>query len=218
MNKILSKVCFICKTVYHKVPRMGLKQWNKSLFCSRPCHYKSMIGRIPYNKGVRGSFVHSTSSKKKISISLIGNKRNFGKYHSDFSKEKISNSINLWLSNQDNLNKVKERMSLRRGENHPRWVKDRSLLKKNDRRNDSAYKQWRIGVYKRDRFKCRMNNEECLGRIEAHHILSWSRYQELRYNINNGITLCRFHHPRKIRDEERLIPEFQSIVQIKPIL
>ena len=30
--------------------------------------------------------------------------------------------------------------------------------------------------------------------IRAHHILPW-RIVELRYNINNGITLCQFHHP-----------------------
>jgi hypothetical protein len=40
----------------------------------------------------------------------------------------------------------------------------------------------------------------------------------LRYNINNGITLCQFHHPRKRVEEQRLIPFFQNMVEVKEII
>ncbi len=50
------------------------------------------------------------------------------------------------------------------------------------------------------------------GKVIAHHILGWSAYPELRYEINNGITLCHFHHPKKRIDEGRLIPIFQKLV------
>lgn len=78
--------------------------------------------------------------------------------------------------------------------------------------NDMAYKEWRINVYRRDIFKCKMNNQDCKGRIEAHHILGWTKYPELRYEINNGITLCHFHHPRKREDEINLSPYFKELV------
>ncbi len=35
---------------------------------------------------------------------------------------------------------------------------------------------------------------------------------ELRYEVNNGIALCQFHHPRKRADEQRLILTFQGLV------
>ena len=34
----------------------------------------------------------------------------------------------------------------------------------------------------------------------------------LRYSINNGITLCHFHHPRKWEDEIKLVQTFQGLV------
>lgn len=102
----------------------------------------------------------------------------------------------------------------RSGENHWKWLKDRTLLKKDNLRNDSAYKEWRKEVWERDGFKCRIADNKCNGRIEAHHILSWSEHLELRYKVNNGITLCHAHHPRKRAEEKRLIPTFQELVSV----
>ena len=96
-----------------------------------------------------------------------------------------------------------------------RYIEDRSLLKKTDRRNDSAYKEWRMNVYKRDIFKCKISNEDCNGRIEAHHILGWTPYPELRYDINNGITLCHHHHPRKRIDEKEKVNLFKQLITLE---
>ena len=62
--------------------------------------------------------------------------------------------------------------------------------KREDRRNDSAYHEWRKKVYERDFFKCKLSSDECNGKISAHHILGWTLFPEHRYNIENGITLC----------------------------
>lgn len=100
-------------------------------------------------------------------------------------------------------------------ENSYRWIKDRTQIKKYwSERNNPEYKQWRNEVWKRDAFKCRISNGDCCGRIEAHHILSWSEYPELRYQPNNGITLCHAHHPRKRAEEKRLAPVFQELVSV----
>jgi hypothetical protein len=102
------------------------------------------------------------------------------------------------------------------GVNHPRWVTDRNKLKrfgddKRDRRS-SAYRDWRMNVWRRDNFKCKIANTDCSGRIEAHHILGWSSHPELRYAVNNGITLCQAHHPHKKEEEAKLSPYFQTLV------
>lgn len=98
------------------------------------------------------------------------------------------------------------------GENSPVYIKDRTKLVQKQERNDPAYKEWRRQVWLRDNFMCKIANPDCDGRIEAHHILGWTRYPELRYEVNNGITLCHFHHPRKREDEVRLSPYFQQII------
>src|SRR3990167_5138241 len=64
-------------------------------------------------------------------------------------------------------------------------IADRSKLARRDERNDSAYGDWRMQVWRRDNFKCRFTGGNCNGRIEAHHILRWSDYPELRYEVKN---------------------------------
>jgi len=32
------------------------------------------------------------------------------------------------------------------------------------------------------------------------------------FEVNNGISLCHFHHPRKINDEMKLVPTFRELV------
>lgn len=102
-----------------------------------------------------------------------------------------------------------------KGENSPHWIKDRSLLKTGrEKAYDTKYKYWMLEVKNRDGWKCKIENDDCLGDLEAHHILGWRSHPELRYEINNGITLCHFHHPRKRLEEQRLIPYFQSMVEV----
>lgn len=100
------------------------------------------------------------------------------------------------------------------GVKNPRWIMDRTKLVKRQERNDSAYKEWRHAVWERDEFHCRIGNSDCNGKIEAHHILGWSEHFELRYEINNGITLCHAHHPKKRAEEKRLAPVFQELVSV----
>jgi len=101
------------------------------------------------------------------------------------------------------------------GNKHPMWIIDRSKLKKSERHDrDVAYIEWRKLVLLRDNFRCKISNSDCGGKLEAHHILSWREYPELRYSLNNGIILCQAHHPRRWVEEKRLIPEFQKLVSV----
>ena len=59
---------------------------------------------------------------------------------------------------------------------------------------DPNYKKWRKEVYRRDGFKCRWPNCKARRGLNAHHIKTWAHYPGLRFEPNNGITLCRRHH------------------------
>jgi hypothetical protein len=100
---------------------------------------------------------------------------------------------------------------------HYNWKLDRSTLKENignEERRSSKYSEWRKRVYERDSFKCKINSQDCKGRIEVHHILSFTKYPELKYEINNGISLCHKHHPRKRKEEASMSPYFQELIKI----
>ena len=177
-------------------------------------------GGVPWNKGkprteevkLKISVAHkgkkfSEEHKQKISEAHKGEKNSFyGKKHSPEAIEKIrqdnyNNPRRYWLG--------KKRLEMT-GEKHPRWKG--GMRKRKDERNDSLYQYWVGQVKKRDG-KCMMSNEECDGYLIVHHILSWHSFLSLRYEIDNGITLCQFHHPRKWSDEEKLIPTFRKLVR-----
>ena len=101
------------------------------------------------------------------------------------------------------------------GPNHYAWKEDRNLLAKQDERNGNRHKEWSLAIKNRDSWTCKISNQNCSGAVVAHHILPWAKFVELRYNINNGITLCQFHHPRKRAEEIRLAPSLQRLVSVQ---
>ena len=108
---------------------------------------------------------------------------------------------------------VKCSAKLRTGKNHHNrkgGISNRDIHSLNNPR----YRNWRMEVFARDNFKCRIADENCNGMLQAHHILRWSEYPELRYQPNNGIALCQAHHPRKRAEEKRLEPLFRELVSV----
>ena len=59
---------------------------------------------------------------------------------------------------------------------------------------DPVYKDWRKKVYTRDKYTCRWPNCNSHKKLNAHHIKTWADNPGLRFDTNNGITLCKYHH------------------------
>lgn len=71
---------------------------------------------------------------------------------------------------------------------------------------DPLYKKWRAAVIRRDKNRCQM--PDCPYRdksgkrtMQAHHIRRWADCILTRYEVSNGITLCKGCHAR-IRNQE----------------
>ena len=60
-------------------------------------------------------------------------------------------------------------------------------------RNNTFYKEWVINVFKRDNYTCQCCGKRG-GNLNAHHLYNFSEYEELRYEVSNGITLCEKCH------------------------
>lgn len=79
--------------------------------------------------------------------------------------------------------------------------------------DDPVYKKWRIDVYKRDKFTCQMPGCKHKKNLNAHHIQKWASASMLRYDVDNGITLCRGCHGRVTGHEQHYQRLFQDIVR-----
>lgn len=78
------------------------------------------------------------------------------------------------------------------GENNWCWKGGISPERVKLRESDEYY-IWRNAVGTRDKFTC-----QCCGtktrKVEAHHLFSFIQYEDLRYDVRNGLCLCRYCH------------------------
>ena len=111
--------------------------------------------------------------------------------------------------NYSQTEEYRERFS---GSNNPKWKGDAATTKRNGRELP-IYRDWRKAVFGRDFYTCKCcgarNGNGKYIRLEAHHIRNWKDNPNLRYDVNNGITLCSSCHTRfhKIYGKKQTTPE-----------
>ncbi len=79
--------------------------------------------------------------------------------------------------------------------------------------DDPVYTEWRKKVFKRDNFTCQMPGCKNKKMLEAHHIEKWSTASALRFEVSNGITLCRKHHNEVNKKETYYKTLFNEIIR-----
>lgn len=149
---------------------------------------KSKQGKKPWNSGLVGIYKTTEITKQKLSQSHKGLR------FSEETKRKMSEvhkgkKSYLWKGGITPIN-IQIRMSI-------------------------DYKRWRQQVFKRDNYKCQMIGVGCEKKtnyIEANHIKLFSEYPELRFDANNGITLCKDCHKYIRRREARYENLFNLII------
>jgi hypothetical protein len=158
---------------------------------------KAQIGRIG---GMQGKH-HSEKAKRKIGL---GNK---GKVVSIEAKKKISKAKKgkkRWWSFPTEFKKGNK------GNKCFAWKGGRSI-ENQLARGSIEIKNWRKRIFGRDNYTCQKTGIKG-GKLCAHHIKNFSKYPDLRYEINNGITFSEkihneFHkkYGRRNNTKEQLI-------------
>jgi hypothetical protein len=147
-----------------------------------------------------------------------------GKKHSDQSIQKITNSRikNRITFNCHNCEEEIEKVVSSYNKSQKRFCSNacyKDYLKKNrvitkDITDSAEYKEWRKKVYIRDFYKCKMpgcssNSKQ----IAAHHIYPKKLYPEKRFEVSNGITLCKKCHEKTFGKETNFIDALVRVIQ-----
>ena len=199
-----SKQCEICGTLIFR--GRDWKAFERAKYCSKKCYHESL-------KGNKLHFKPELHNNEKI-LCACGCGQEIPKYGTCNRKRKYilghvnkgikRNLSKQWLKNVTKAN-VKKGKTFR-GSKHWNWKGGISDANSAIRRSHK-YNIWRKSVYKRDNWTC----QECKQKIKhpiAHHIKSFNNYPELRFNVDNGITLCRSCH-KQIHKEIGLKTRFK---------
>jgi hypothetical protein len=84
------------------------------------------------------------------------------------------------------------RKNARYGADNPLW-KGGAREKRKREMKGYPYRDWRTAVFTRDNWTCQCCGI-CGGYLEADHIKPWCAFPDLRYDVNNGRTVCRPCH------------------------
>lgn len=126
------------------------------------------------------------------------------------SAKKKANPTRYWTGKSHSLEtklKISETKKVSpetvRGEDHHNW-KGGVEPESSRYRGKLLYRIWQDAVFQRDGNICRDCGKDTTGlHRHAHHIKDFMDHPELRYAIDNGMTLCSSCHPKRHAKERR---------------
>lgn len=145
------------------------------------------------SKGMKGVNTWMTGRKLSSEIKEKISKSNKGRKLSESTKQKMSNARKgTKFTKEHLLNMSKGRRGIMTGPNHWNWKGGQSMTI----RKSAEYKDWRLAVFTKDGFACVGCGDNRGRNLQAHHIMSFADYPDLRFDVSNGITLCKQCHAK----------------------
>lgn len=188
VNLITCKTCETTFNVKTSQLNTAKKKGTEVAYCSILCANRNPIHLLKRGASLRQSEAAKNAREKSLAIA-----------NSVDSTER-SRRMKLAWSDPEKKNNLME--AIRKRSMSPIWLASRHFQRgvkhprfnggKTERRADRARyetKAWRRAVFERDHFTC----QDCGIKpryLNAHHIESWAKFPEKRYDIDNGVTLC----------------------------
>jgi hypothetical protein len=147
---------------------------------SRAKMSRAAKGKTAWNKGKTGLWIPTPENRLHMSLSHLGKRHPIS--------EETRRKISLALKGRPLL------------ANKGRFVGSKSVHWKGGVtpeyrriRKSPQFKSWRESVFGRDKWTCQKHGDVG-GKIHPHHILNFAQHPALRFDPNNGVTLCESAH------------------------
>jgi hypothetical protein len=148
------------------------------------------IGQVPWNKGRTG--VYSEEALARFSQVQKNRTPEHQQKLNDAKKGSIPwNKGRVGVFHHSEATKLKISQSTK-GEGGNNW-KGGITPENKLGRTSVEYKGWQTAVFQKDNFTCQVCSQYN-GYLHADHIKPYAEHLELRYDVNNGRTLCRACH------------------------
>lgn len=166
---------------------------------------KYQKGHIPWNKGK----THTKETKEKLKKALFERRQKgeifgFQKGHKGFwtkeRRKKRSEIRKGYKHKKEIIKKMKQTWKDKsrpwlKGKKNPAW-KGGITSKNKLIRHSIEFNILRKSIFERDNWTCQSCGKRGGIYLHAHHILSFAKFPQLRFAINNGITLCKKCHKK----------------------
>lgn len=198
--KLHNKTCNFCGKSFN----VDHRQINKN-YCSTECRNLSRYKNPKFLCLECGKeFIFNQNKNKKFcSYSCF---RTFSDKHSTKKELSCVNCGKIFLRNPGEIKKAKRhfcsvdcRYDYNKGKNHYEWKENL-----HDKHYKLALKQWGIKVKERDQYTCQHCGETNKSLLEAHHIKDRANNPDVKYELNNGITLCITCHAKEHINNKKL--------------
>lgn len=191
---------------YRKLQSSKMQGKKNSLGVKRTDEFRIALSKRNKKFGiVPPSFAnkkHTNVTKNKMSIAHKDKKKG---PMSHAQKRKISIALKGKIVSYETRLKLSK---ANRGQLSYRW-KGGIYKTNNEIRRSPQYKRWQHAVYMRDGYLCQICGIKG-NKLNANHIKKFSDYPDLRFDINNGITLCVNCHKNITNKEEQFEGYFKE--------
>ena len=178
----MTRDCLVCGQEFRF---RGEKRKLVAKFCSVACRSINDKGREAWNKGLFGYKTKPCSEERKRKIGVANSIALKGKKHSLETRLKMS-------------------ASAKKGSDNSAWKGGVTPLHRAQRKS-VEYSIWREAVFERDGWSCvTCKKRGCY--LQADHIKPFSLFPDLRFEIDNGRTLCKGCHKEvtKIQHKDKI--------------
>lgn len=194
----LIKPCLQCGTCIIKQPNRSLKDWHsRTKYCSKKCRAKCVSNSVEWRRKQSEAHMgkknpHTKEWNEKISKSL----QRGGKPKCKVcNRQLVSYKAKHCKRHRPITEETRMKRSIAtRGSRSHAWRGGLTPVHQGIRQS-VEYRLWREVVYRRDDYTC-VHCGQRGGELNADHIKQFAYYPKLRFDIDNGRTLCKPCHKK----------------------